>query len=487
MSALQPQLVHEALVYSTDDEFLARVVPFIRDGLEARQPVIAVLGADKIALLRDALGHQAADILFGDASALYRRPAHAIAEYRRHLDAQLAARPDIDLVRIVGQVRFGLSLQEHADWTLYESMLNQGFADYPAWVICPYDMRALPAHIVANAPCTHPFVSTGDRRDASSGYIETDKLVAQPVLCESGWADKEPSGSLTIHDESELDELRRFVAGTARAAGLTPSAVLDVSVAAAELVRDALRHGEATVQVVRHGARWMCDVSGGHSGRAVPGGRVGLSIARLISDRVELSSEADKHTVRLNFSGAAKARQRILDAASELFYQHGIRATGTNAIIAHAGVSKATFFRHFPSKGDLVIAWLEQPGRRWFDRIRNELESTTDPRPKLLTLFDLLGAWFAEEDFRGCAFQNAAAETAQADHPVRKVVDEYVVEIQDYLRETAADAGLLHPTAVAEQLTVLAWGAIAAAVATRSADAARIAGAAAAQILARPS
>jgi AcrR family transcriptional regulator len=485
MSAVPPQLVHEALVYGTAEEFLARLVPFIREGLEARQPVIAVLGPGKTALLQEALGDQARDVVFGDASALYRRPAQAIAEYREHLDSELAARPDLDLIRIIGEVRFGSSLQEHADWTMYESMLNRGFADYPAWVICPYDTSALPTHIVANAPCTHPLVSTSERPDASPEYIDTDELVALPVSREPGPPDREPFGSMTIGDARDLDELRRFVAGTARAAGLAPTAVLDVSVAAGELARDALRHGEATVHVIRHGARWMCEVTARDSGHRGPGSRVGLSIARLISDRVELSAAADAHTVRLNFSGAAKPRQRILDAASELFYRQGIRATGTNAIIAHAGVSKATFFRQFPSKDDLVVAWLQQPGRRWLDRIRNELESTPDPERKLLAFFDLLGAWFAEENFRGCSFQNAAAEISQADHPVRTVVDDYVSEIQHYLRDTAAEAGVADPARIAEQLTVLAWGAIAAAVATRSADAARIAGDSAAQIVAR--
>jgi AcrR family transcriptional regulator len=184
--------------------------------------------------------------------------------------------------------------------------------------------------------------------------------------------------------------------------------------------------------------------------------------------------------------GTAKPRQRILDAASELFYQRGIHAAGTNAIIAHAGVSKATFFRHFPSKDDLIVAWLEQTGLRWFDRIRAELESTAEPERRLLAFFDLLGEWFAQEDFRGCAFQNAAAETPRADHPVRRVVDGYVHEIQEYFQETAADAGLPDPAAAARQLTVLAWGAIAAAVATRSPEPARSAGRSAEQILARP-
>jgi AcrR family transcriptional regulator len=483
MNARQPQFVHEALVYATDDELLACLVPFVRDGLAAGQPVIAVLEPGKIAVLHDALGPQARELVFVDASTLYRRPAQAIAEYRQRLDAQLSARPDVDLVRVIGEVQFGSSTQEHIDWTRYESMLNQSFADYPAWIICPYDARVLPEHVVADARCTHPFVSTGDGHDASTGYIETDEVIAKARRREAGHADKEPFAGVTIRDERELGELRRFVAGTARAAGLAPTAVLDVAVAAGELARDALHNGEARVHVVREGARWMCDVTGDDGGPTARGGKLGLSIARVISDRVELSSATGEHTVRLNFAGAPKARQRILDAAAELFYQRGIRATGTNAIIAHAGVSKATFFRHFPSKDDLVVAWLEQPAARWFDRVRAELESTPDPRRRLLAFFEQLGRWFAEEDFRGCSFQNAAAEIPGADHPVRQMVDEYVLEIEQYFRHTAAAAGLPHPTPVAKQLTVLALGAIAAAVATKSPDPAKVARASAARIL----
>jgi AcrR family transcriptional regulator len=483
MSAITPPLIHEALVYSSAEEFLARLLPFVEDGLAAGQPVIAVLEPGKIALLSDALGDQAEDVLFGDAGHLYRRPAHAVAEYRQHLDAQLSARPDLDLVRVIGEVRFGSSTEEHDGWRRYESMLNESFADYPAWIICPYDARALPERVVADAHCTHRFISTGDRRDESSVYIETDEVVARAVLRESGDVDKEPIAGLTIRDESELEQLRRFVGGSARAAGLAPPAVLDVVVAAGELARDALRHGEASVHVFRNGARWMCDVTGNDSGRTARGAKVGLSIARVVSDRVELSSAADTHTVRLNLSSTAKARQRVLDAASELFYQRGIRASGTNAIIAHAGVSKATFFRHFPSKNDLVVAWLEQPARRWFDRIQADLESTTEPKEKLLAFFDLLGGWFAEDDFRGCPFQNAAAETPEADHPVRQAAHGHVREIEHFFRQTAAAARLAHPDRIAQELTTLALGAIATAVAVGSPAGAKIAGAAAERLL----
>jgi AcrR family transcriptional regulator len=480
------RLVHEAMVYSSEEEFLGRLVPFLRDGVAADQPVTVVLMPNKAALLRDALGHDAQGVSFLDASALYRRPALAIAEYRQRLDAQLS-QPNPGLVRVLGEIEFGRSEQEHTRWTRYESVFNRAFAGYPAWVICLYDTRALPEQVVADALCAHPLVSTGDRREANGGYVETDEVVERPLGRERERAGRgTPLARMTVTRESELDGLRRVVAGLARAAGLDPAIVDDITMSVSELVRDGLRpgSGEASVRIARAGAQWHCDVSHRDSNETALGESVGLSIARLISDRIELASGAGSQTVRLTFAGAEDARQRILDAASELFYQYGIRATGTNAIISHAGVAKATFFHHFPAKDGLAVAWLQQPANRWFDRIRAELDARPEsPSSRLVTFFDLLGEWFARDDFRGCAFQNAAAETPEAAHPLRQAVHDYELEIRHYLRRTANDAGVSRPARTAEQLHLLAQGAIATAVATRSPDAAKVARAAAKRIL----
>jgi AcrR family transcriptional regulator len=487
VSATEPRLVHEALVYSSDEEFLERVVPFLQDGLAASHPTSVVLTPNNGALLRKALGQDAQRISFADASATYRRPAAAFAAYHRHLETELS-RPDVERVRVIAEIPLGLTSEEYAEWMRYESMFNRGFAGYPLWVVCGYDTRARPEQIVDDALRTHPIVSISGNRDTNAGYIETDEFVGRPVRREPERADGggNPLSRLTVTKERDLDQVDRVVAAAARAAGLAPSIVDDVTLAAAELARDALRDGDgkASVQVTRDGALWHCDVTEGESTESTSG-EFGLSIARLISERVELSSGAGAQTVRMTFLVVADARQRILDAASELFYQNGIRATGVATIISHAGVAKATFFHHFPAKSDLVIAWLQQPASRWFDRIRAELDATTQsPASRLLSFFDLLGEWFAQDDFRGCAFQNAAAETPEAAHALRQATHDYALEIQHYLRRTAKDAGLSNPAGIAEQLHLLAQGAIATAVATRSREAARVARAAARRIVA---
>ena len=491
MSGYEPRLVHEALVYSSEDEFLARLVPFLRDGFAAGEPAIVVLTPNKNSLLREALGPDARRVSFTDARTVYRRPARALAEFRRQLDAELS-RPGATVVRVIGEIPLGPAGHEHAEWMRYESVVNQAFAGYPALIICLYDTRALPETVVADALHTHPFVATGNQLQPNADYIETDESVERPVRRKAEPGDRgDLLGRLTVGKESDLGELRRAVAGAARAAGLPRAVVDDVTVAVGELVRDAHLHseGDASVEVARDGARWRCEVIDGASDQTARDARIGLSIARLISDRVELASgaRARAHSVRMTFTGAPDARQRLLDAASELFYQNGIRATGINTIISHSGVAKATFFKHFPAKDDLVIAWLQQPASRWFDRIGATLDARAgSPASKLLGFFDLLGEWFAQDDFRGCAFQNAAAETPEPAHPVRQASRAYALEIQRYLRRTASDAGLSHPARIAEQLHLLALGAIATAVATRSPEAATVARAAARRVLAPP-
>ena len=484
-SAVHPRLVHEALIYSSDEELLARIVPFLRDGLAAGEPAIAVLTPSNNALLREALGQDAQRVSFADATLRYRRPARAAAELREHLDAELS-RGDVERVRMVGEIPYGPSPQEHSEWRRYESVVNRALADFPAWIICIHDTRVLPDQVLSDTRCTHPFVSTREGRDPSDLYVETDE-VEQAFTREVDGAN-DPLVRLAVATDRDLDDLRRVVSGAARAAGLDPRVVDDVTVGVAELVRDAFRHseGEAIVQVAREGARLRVEVI--DRGQNALDTRVGLSIAHLVSERVELDSGGGAHTVRLTFEGAADARQRILDGASELFYQDGIRATGINTIVSYSGVAKATFFKYFPAKDDLVLAWLEQPASRWFDRIRNQLDAkTASPANKLLAFFDLLGEWFAQDDFRGCAFQNAAAESPETAHPVRQAAHDYTLEIQGYLTRIARDAGLSNPARAAEQLHLLIEGAIATAVATRSPAPARVARAAAKRIVTPPS
>ena len=106
------------------------------------------------------------------------------------------------------------------------------------------------------------------------------------------------------------------------------------------------------------------------------------------------------------------ARDRILATASRLFYQEGLRATGIDRIIAESGVAKMSFYRHFPSKADLVRAFLQARHQAWMGWFAEAVEKRLESQG-FAALAGALGEWFAQPDFRGCAFINTVAETGR--------------------------------------------------------------------------
>ncbi|BBL72714.1 TetR/AcrR family transcriptional regulator [Methylogaea oryzae] len=110
-------------------------------------------------------------------------------------------------------------------------------------------------------------------------------------------------------------------------------------------------------------------------------------------------------------SATRSARERILLTAHDLFYRDGIRATGIDRVIAESGVTKTTFYRHFPSKNDLIRAFLEYRHRRWMDWFGAALlRHGATPGGGLAPLAPALAEWFQNPIFRGCAFINSVAE-----------------------------------------------------------------------------
>jgi AcrR family transcriptional regulator len=165
-------------------------------------------------------------------------------------------------------------------------------------------------------------------------------------------------------------------------------------------------------------------------------------------------------------AGRASARDRLLTAASQLFPEAGVQATGVDAIIESAGAAKATFYRHFPSKDDLIVAWLRDPRTRWFDRVRAEAERpAADPREQILRFFEAVARWLENEGSRGCPYLNTAIEITDPAHPARAVVREYLDEISAYLRKLLVDAGYPDADRRAMELHALLAGAISLAVA----------------------
>lgn len=181
-----------------------------------------------------------------------------------------------------------------------------------------------------------------------------------------------------------------------------------------------------------------------------------------------------------------EARQRLLEAAEELFYAHGVRAIGMDKVRDRSGVSLARLYELFPSKQHLVEGYLRARDERWRRRLReyvDEVAGQREPHERLLAVFDWLGLWFAEPGFHGCGFINAWAEASPEDTLVMAAVREHKTAFRDYLTDLAAER---QSHSVLEQLYLLAEGAIVTAAIAHRPQAAADAHAAVANLLGPP-
>ncbi|HEX4327940.1 MAG TPA: TetR/AcrR family transcriptional regulator [Burkholderiales bacterium] len=154
-------------------------------------------------------------------------------------------------------------------------------------------------------------------------------------------------------------------------------------------------------------------------------------------------------------------RERILATASRLFYAQGFHSTGIDLIIAEAGVAKMSLYQHFRSKDELISAFLLRRDESWCGWLQARVDVLGGtPRARLLAVFDALGEWFASDDFRGCAFINAAAEFTDAKHAARIVSQQHKARVHAYLKTLAEAAKLARPGELAAQLAMLMEGAI---------------------------
>ena len=154
-------------------------------------------------------------------------------------------------------------------------------------------------------------------------------------------------------------------------------------------------------------------------------------------------------------------RERLLEAASELFYAQGLRAVSADKIIERVGTTKVTFYRHFRTKDNLVVAYLE--GRAAIEREGIGAAITHaggDPETALRLISEGVGAVACSPGFRGCPFINAAAEYADPDSPVRRLVAEHRAWYQKTFEQLIAPLGLADPAAVADELMLLRDGAM---------------------------
>jgi AcrR family transcriptional regulator len=166
-------------------------------------------------------------------------------------------------------------------------------------------------------------------------------------------------------------------------------------------------------------------------------------------------------TTKLARRADPTASERILETAYELFSRRGIRDVGIDELIERAGVAKATLYRHFPSKDDLVVAFLERREQRWtleFVEAESRLRGAT-PEEQLLAIFDALDEWFRREDFEACSFINTLLEM-RAQHPAGKASIRHLQNIQSLVQRLAEEAGLRDSDSFARSFQVLMKGSI---------------------------
>ena len=153
-------------------------------------------------------------------------------------------------------------------------------------------------------------------------------------------------------------------------------------------------------------------------------------------------------------------RKRIFVTASELFYRKGIRAVGVETIAAAADTTKMALYRSFPSKDELVAAWLRHYDTRFWnqwDRMANRYPD--DARKQLNAAFKMLAKHVADPEARGCAMANAAVEITEKDHPARAVIEAHKAKLRARLAELCVRAGAPEPQVLADQLFLLVEGA----------------------------
>jgi AcrR family transcriptional regulator len=158
--------------------------------------------------------------------------------------------------------------------------------------------------------------------------------------------------------------------------------------------------------------------------------------------------------------GATDLRERILDTASTLFYERGVRAVGVDLVVSEAAVAKTSLYRYFPTKDDLIVAFLEREDLDFWGKWDGVAAAHAgDPEGELEAHMRWIGERLARGNYRGCPQINVAAEFPEASHPARAVAQRHMQTMRSRLRDIAGRLGVSRPDRLAAQLAVLVNGA----------------------------
>jgi anti-sigma regulatory factor (Ser/Thr protein kinase) len=292
---------HDAFVHESQDEYVARSVAFLKEGLDAGEAAIVGNTRDGLAVMRDALGPDADRVTFCDNGSFYTRPARTLAGYYGTFLGQLRTAPS---VRAVAEYQLGPTPADWDEWAAYEAMTNLAYSHLPVWVVCTYDANGLPDPVLESVGQTHAEVLADDWRD--SGQFQDPRELVRSLT-------PPPSPlpqlrSFSVGDD--IDVFREHLARSLVAETVPDAKALDMLVAGTEIAVNALRHGGGIheVRVGRAEGRFVCEVVDRGNGfdepmagyRAPrPGIGGGLWIARQLAWRVEFFDSPRGFTTRI--------------------------------------------------------------------------------------------------------------------------------------------------------------------------------------------
>jgi anti-sigma regulatory factor (Ser/Thr protein kinase) len=307
-----PAFRHEALFYAGEDEFLAGILPFLREGVERDEPALVAVSQERAAALQSELGQAAEHVHFADMAQLGRNPARIIPAWHSFVDTLGAGgRP----IRGIGEPIWpGRTADELVECHQHESLLNLAFGDRDSfWLMCPYDTERLAPDVVECARHTHPLVT-------SAGDSRVSDVYEAPAERPSPFDGTLPPPAYPYDElhftKTNLRDVRRFAEQRGRLAGMDRTRTADLVLALGELSTNSVLHGggSGVVRAWREGTNVVCEVSDkGRFERPLLGreplhshganGR-GLWLANHLCDLVQMRSTPDGSVVRVHMQVA---------------------------------------------------------------------------------------------------------------------------------------------------------------------------------------
>lgn len=301
-------LVHDAFVYSSQDEFLAGTLPFLEEGVERGEPILAAPTRANARLLQERLGSRSNAVDWAEDSESH-RAVERLGIFLHYIHSRLDQ--GATRVRLLGEPCWpeegGPGVTE---WKRYESFLNVALAPHPVWLVCPYDAQ-LASDIVEDACRTHPNMGYGEARATSAEYVEPAEFARR---LDDTRLPRPPADAAEGYFKKPID-IRRFVAEHGKAAGLEGDRLRDAELAASEVASNVFMHAAAVARIrawVDDG-RFVCEIDDTGRGIADPfagyespkptalAGR-GLVMARRLADVVEIRTIGTGTAVRLHFT-----------------------------------------------------------------------------------------------------------------------------------------------------------------------------------------